>query len=308
MQPKIKSKVFCSDREVGDLIRIVVDPLSREISDLVVKSGRGEIMVPAGTIASCTEDEVRLSIASDALSSMERFKRDDYVRTDEVEIPHLERHLDVQPGEALVPLPDLEKDMARRTFLSRFTNTMGAVVGFSLVYPVFKYIIHPMYLPFDDSWVKFSSVNRLRTVDSPQLVKYSKDVKEGYLERTFNKSHWAVKASPELLEKVYGGKDLEYKGKDGKVLWVNRSDVDVVVFSGKCPHLGCAYRWRKHKRFGPSFICPCHLSVFDPAGKTIEGPSPRALDILPVRVAGNEQIEIIDMEFKAGKAHQVRIV
>ncbi len=180
MQPKIKSKVSCTDREVGEVSRIVADPLTHEISHIVIKTGRGEMLVPVeGNVTSCTDDEVFLAISSDALSSMEPFQREDFVRVDEVEIPHLERHLDVHPGEALVPLPALEKDIGRRTFLSRFTNTIGAVIGFSLVYPIMKYIIHPMYAPFDNSWVPIASVNRLTQVDFPRLIKYQKSVKEG---------------------------------------------------------------------------------------------------------------------------------
>jgi Rieske Fe-S protein len=309
MQPKIRSKVICSDGEAGELVRIVVDTLSRGISHLVVRTARGEILVPAEEyLVSCAEYEVRLNLSTAALSGMPPFHRADYVRVEEVEIPHLERHLDVDPGEALVPIPALEKNIGRRTFLSRFTNTIGAVMGFSLVYPLLKYIIHPMYAPFDNSWVPMTSVNRLTNVDLPKLIKYPKTAQEGFLVREFNKSHWAVKASPELLEKIYQGEDREFHDKDGKVLWVNRKNVDVVVFSGKCPHLGCAYRWRKHKQFGEAFICPCHLSIFAPSGKVLDGPSPRGLDLLPVRVAENGQIDIIDMEFKAGKSEQHRIV
>jgi Rieske Fe-S protein len=44
------------------------------------------------------------------------------------------------------------------------------------------------------------------------------------------------------------------------------------------------------------------------SGEVLDGPSPRPLDILPVKVASTGEIQIIDMEFKAGKAEQVRIV
>jgi Rieske Fe-S protein len=309
MQPKIKSKVSCTDREMGEVSRVVVDPLTREISHLVVKISQGEFLVPTeGNLSNCTDEQVQLSLSSASLTNFPAFRREDYVLVKEVEIPHLERHLEVDPGEALVPIPALEKNIGRRTFLSRFTNTIGAVVGFSLVYPVMKYIIHPMYAPFDNSWVPMASVNRLTNVDLPKLIKYPKTVQEGFLVRDFNKSHWAVKASPELLDKIYQGKDREFHDKDGKVLWVNEKNVDIVVFSGKCPHLGCAYRWRKHKQFGEAFICPCHLSIFASSGEVLDGPSPRGLDILPVRVAGNGQIDIIDMEFKAGKSEQHRII
>lgn len=309
MQPKIKSKVRCTDREVGEVVRVIVDPLSKGISHIVVKAGAAERLVPVDQhVTACTEEGIELSVSSDALARFEPFRREDYVQVKEVEIPHLERHLDVVPGEVLFAIPDLEKNIARRTFLQRFTNAIGLVLSLPLLYPAFKYIIHPMYRPFDNRWITVGGAGQFRETDVPRLVKFTKTVKEGFLEREFEKSHWAMKASPEMLEKVYQNRDPEFKDQEGKVVWENDKDMDIVVFSGKCPHLGCAFRWRKHRRFGPSFICPCHLSVFDPAGILVDGPSPRPLDILPVKLDGSNNLEIIDAEFKAGKEERIRIV
>ena len=36
MQPKLKSKVLCADSEVGEVRRVIMDPLSHEVSDIVV--------------------------------------------------------------------------------------------------------------------------------------------------------------------------------------------------------------------------------------------------------------------------------
>ena len=36
MQPKLKSKVLCTDREVGEVTKVIVDPLSQEVSHIVV--------------------------------------------------------------------------------------------------------------------------------------------------------------------------------------------------------------------------------------------------------------------------------
>ncbi|MEK6683240.1 MAG: ubiquinol-cytochrome c reductase iron-sulfur subunit [Nitrospirota bacterium] len=309
MQPKIKSKVRCTDREVGEITRVIVDPLSKEISHIVVRTGGGERLIATDqNVSACTEEGIELSFPSAALSRFEPFRREEYVQVKEVEIPHLERHLDVIPGEALVPIPDLEKNIARRTFLQRFTNVIGLVLSLPLLYPAFKYIIHPMYRPLDNTWIKMGRAEQFRELDVPRLVKFPKTVKEGFLEREYEKSHWAMKASPEMLEKIYQDRETEFKDQDGKVIWENNKESDIVVFSGKCPHLGCAFRWRKHKRFGQSFVCPCHLSVFDPAGILMDGPSPRPLDILPVKLSGKGDIEIIDAEFKAGKEERIRIV
>ena len=309
MQPRIKSKVRCTDQEIGEISRVIVDPLSQDISHLVVKTGGRELLIPTDqNVAVCTEAGVELAFSSEALSRFDLFQRDDYVQVKEVEIAHLERHLDVMPGEALVPIPDLEKNIERRTFLQRFTNAIGLVLALPLLYPVLRYIIHPMYRPLDNTWLKIGRADQFRELDKPRLVKFPKTIKEGFLEREYEKSHWAIKASPALLEKIYKNRDVGFRNQDGKIIWENNKETDIVVFSGKCPHLGCAYRWRKHKRFGLSFVCPCHLSVFDPAGTVMDGPSPRPLDILPVKVSGNGDLEIIDVEFKAGKKERIRIV
>ncbi len=308
MQPKITAKVACTDQSVGEISRVIVDPLTQEISHVVVDTGGQDVVVPAQLIDAVTEREVRLRCASADLARFERLRREDFLPLEEVEIPHLERKLHgVQPGEVLVPLPALEKDVTRRNFFTKFTAAIGAVLALPLAWPVFRFITDPMYLPFDNSWLKFGRMDALREPGVPQLLKFHKSVREGFLNREVEKSHWAMRASPELLDKIYAGGDINFRDASGEVVWTNTKETDVVVFSGKCPHLGCAYRWRKHRTFGQAFICPCHLSIFDPSGEPVEGPSPRGLDVLPVKVVGNE-IQIIDMEFKAGKTKQVRIV
>ncbi len=308
MQPKIKAKVSCTDRVVGEISRVIVDPVTKEISHLVVRAdGKERLVATDEHLESVTEDGARLRCPSEAFYSFELFRRDDFVEVKEVEIAQLERRLDVVPGETLVPIPEIEKDIERRTFLQRFTHVIGAAIALPMVYPILRYILHPMYRPLDNSWLKFGKADQVREIDFPKLVKFEKDVQEGFLERTFTKSHWAMKASPEALEKIYNNKDLDFKDKQGNLLWVNKHDEPIVVFSGKCPHLGCAYRLRKHRRFGQAFICPCHLTAFALTGAVLDGPSPRPLDILPSRVNGRGEIEIIDMEFKAGKEDQIRI-
>ena len=55
------------------------------------------------------------------------------------------------------------------------------------------------------------------------------------------------------------------------------------------------------------FLCPCHLSIYDVTGKVLDGPAPRALDLLPIKVSATGDIEVIDIEYKAGTRQQDRI-
>ncbi len=59
----------------------------------------------------------------------------------------------------------------------------------------------------------------------------------------------------------------------------------VVAYSGVCTHTGCSVtEWNPEAR---NFLCPCHASEFDPRARAtvIGGPAPRALPMLPLRLA-----------------------
>jgi Rieske Fe-S protein len=310
MQPKLKSKVRCADQEIGQVTKVIMDPLSHEISHLVVSlNGAGERQVSMGAVQTVTDDLVQLRSSSSEVKALPPFKRDDYVTTHEVEIPHLEDHLHVTPGEVLVPVPELEKNVKRRTFFASLTHVVGLFIGLPLAYPVLKFLMKPMYAPFDNGWLKIGNVGKIKADDVGTQFKYKRKVKEAYLpEAEIEKNVWILKATPAVLEKVYQGKDMEFRDATGKTLWTNKKDVPYIVFSGKCPHLGCGFKWRKHKLLGQVFLCPCHLSIYDASGKVLDGPAPRALDPLPIQVSASGEVQIIDMEFKAGTKSQTRIV
>lgn len=309
-QPKLKSKVRCTDRDIGEVTKVVLDPLSHEISHIVVSmNGSGERQVAMGHVLAVLDDLVELRAPSSDIAALPPFKRDDYVTTHEVEISHLEDNLHVTPGEVLVPFPALEKDVKRRTFFMNFTHVIGFLIGLPMAYPILRFLMKPMYMPFDNDWFKVGNVSKIKQDDIGVQFQYKKTVKEVYMpESEVEKSVWVLKASPEVLDKVYQGKDQEFRDASGRVIWTNKKDFPYIAFSGKCPHLGCAFKWRQHKTLGQVFLCPCHLSIYDAAGKVLDGPAPRALDALPIRISANGEVEIVDMEFKAGVKNQIRII
>ncbi|TLY42029.1 MAG: hypothetical protein E6K61_04155, partial [Nitrospirae bacterium] len=131
MQPKLKSKVRCADRAVGEVTRIIVDPLSREVSHIVMGDGAGalERQIPAAQVETVTEDAVQLRGTSSEMAQFPAFQREGYVTIREVEIAHLEDHLHVEPGEVLVPVPELERNVKRRTFFTNFTHAIGFLLA-----------------------------------------------------------------------------------------------------------------------------------------------------------------------------------
>jgi Rieske Fe-S protein len=310
MQPQLKSKVRCTDREVGEVTKVIMDPLSHEVSHLVVSmNGAGERQVSMGSVQTVMDDLVQLRSSSSEVMALPPFKREDYVTLHEIEIPGLEKHIHVTPGEVLVPLPELERNVKRRKFFANLTYVMGLFIGLPLAYPVLKYLMKPMYAPFDNGWLKIGNVGKVKADDTGTQFKFKHKVKEAYLpEAEIEKNVWVVKATPAVLERVYQGKDMEFRDATGKTLWTNKKDIPYIAFSGKCPHLGCGFKWRKHKVLGPVFLCPCHVSIYDASGRVLEGPAPRPLDPLPIQVSESGEVQIIDMEFKAGTKVQSRMV
>jgi Rieske Fe-S protein len=310
MQPQLKSKVRCADREVGEVSKVIMDPLSHEVSHLVVSmNGAGERQVPMGAVQTVAEDLVQLRSSSSEILGLPPFKRDDYVTLHEVEIPGLERHIHVTPGEVLVPFPELERNVKRRTFFANLTHVVGLFIGLPLAFPVLKFLMKPMYAPLDNKWLKIGNIGKVKADNFGTQFEYKRKIKEVYMpEAEIEKNVWLVKATPAVLEKVYQGKDMEFLDTDGKAIWTNKKNIPYLAFSGKCPHLGCAYKWRKHKILGQVFLCPCHLSIYDASGQVLDGPAPRPLDLLPIQVSASGEVQIIDMEFKAGTKSQTRIV
>ena len=310
MQPKLKSKVRAADREIGEVTRVIMDPLTREVSHIVVSmNGSGERQVAMGHVQSVSDHVVELRSAASEIMALPAFKRDDFVTTHEIEIAHLDENIHVAPGEVLVPLPELEKSVKRRTFFTNLTHAIGFLIGLPIAYPVLRYLMVPMYQPFDNSWLKIGNVSKIKQDDVGVQFKYKKKVKEAYLpEADIEKNVWILKTTSPVLEKIYQGKDMEFRDAAGNSVWVNKKEVPYVAFSGKCPHLGCGYKWRHHKLLGDVFLCPCHLSIYDAGGKVLDGPAPRPLDALPIKVSASGDVQIIDMEFKAGTKAQVRII
>src|SRR3989441_3947623 len=123
LQPKIKSKVRCEDAEVGEIVHVIADPLSLEVSHIVVRANGTERQVPVSAIGAVRGESVELTCNAAQFSGFPELKREDFISSKEVEIPHLENRIHVEPGELLVPFPELEKNCARRSFFSSGNGT-----------------------------------------------------------------------------------------------------------------------------------------------------------------------------------------
>ena len=70
----------------------------------------------------------------------------------------------------------------------------------------------------------------------------------------------------------------------GGKFFIVRDEIGFYSLSAKCTHLGCMVVWNRDHRM---FLCPCHGGKFDADGLNVEGPPPRPLDLLTVRLADN---------------------
>lgn len=313
MQPKLAAKVRCSDKEIGEITKVIVDPLSLQVSYVVIRQlGTDQIerQVPISEVQEISEKEVRLRGSSEEFGRFPTLDRGQYVTTKEIEIAHLEDHLHVEPGEVLVPLPGLEQDVPRRTFFTNMTHAIGMLIALPFVFPVLKYVMKPMYAPFDNQWFPVGNVRRIKKEDTGVQFKFKRKFKEAFMPvQNIEKNVWVVKASPELSKAVYDGKEKKFYDHKGELVWVNKPNFPYIAYSGKCPHLGCGYKWRKIRKLPePIFLCPCHLSLYDAAGKVLDGPAPRPLDVLPIQINSAGEIKVIDVEYKAGVKQQVRVL
>ncbi len=314
MQPQLSAKAVCDNQEIGKISKVIVDPLSHEISHVVVKEISGDRvdrLLPISQVqAVISEEEIVLRGTPVDFLQYPVLNRDQYVTIHDVEIAHLEDNLHVESGEVLVPLPCLEQGVPRRTFFNNMTHAIGTLIALPLAFPVLKFLMKPMYKPFDNAWFSVGNVKKIKKENIGFQFKFNRGFKEAFMpEQQIEKNIWVVNATPEVQKAVYGGKDAKFFDSKGELLHVNKANSPYIGFSGKCPHLGCGYKWRRTKSNPDGvFLCPCHLSLYDEAGKVIDGPAPRGLDVLPLEVNSAGEIKIIDIEYKAGVKNQIRLL
>jgi Rieske Fe-S protein len=74
------------------------------------------------------------------------------------------------------------------------------------------------------------------------------------------------------------------------VFLVWNGDREVKVFSATCTHLGCQVLWDSTAKH---FKCPCHGGVYGANGEVLDGPPPRPLTTIEVRVEGADDSVLV---------------
>jgi sporulation protein YlmC with PRC-barrel domain len=92
MDIPMNAEVHCSDGRCGHSTYIIVNPISRKVTHLVVKEKQAphtERLVPIKLVTETTRDQVRLGCTQDKLARMEPFAETEYIRE---RIPDYERY------------------------------------------------------------------------------------------------------------------------------------------------------------------------------------------------------------------------
>jgi menaquinol-cytochrome c reductase iron-sulfur subunit len=163
---------------------------------------------------------------------------------------------------------------SRRVFFQWVTRIAAGLIGLGLAIPLIGYVVSPAFKRRERAWVEVGGVDQL-PVGEPKQLDHVTTIHDGWMETNSQKAVWAVK----------------------------QADGSVVVFSPICTHLGCGYRWEQGEK---KFKCPCHGSVYDVAGKVLDGPAPRPLDVLPSKIERGRLL-VMYKEFKSGLREAVEI-
>jgi Rieske Fe-S protein len=79
---------------------------------------------------------------------------------------------------------------------------------------------------------------------------------------------------------------FSYPGPNDPCILLRRPDGSLAAFSQKCTHLSCAVYYAAAR---DRLECPCHEGYFSPAdGRVLQGPPPRPLPRIALRIDGDE--------------------
>ncbi|KJH72386.1 cytochrome b6-f complex iron-sulfur subunit [Aliterella atlantica] len=71
------------------------------------------------------------------------------------------------------------------------------------------------------------------------------------------------------------------KGDPTYIVVDTKESVKDYGINAVCTHLGCVVPWNGSEN---KFMCPCHGSQYDSAGKVVRGPAPRSLALVHAKV------------------------
>jgi menaquinol-cytochrome c reductase iron-sulfur subunit len=176
--------------------------------------------------------------------------------------------------------PGTPEEISRRTFMANATLTIGGLIGLGLAIPIVGSLL-PSGGGAKGHWSPLTAdeLKSLQTAtEKPVKLEFTLKSKDSYLpEQSSGEYVWGIKVDPEKFAKMRPDLPKSLPFSDGTYDVVN---MNFVIFSPICPHLGCRPKWVDDAK---AFQCPCHGSQFGPDGEHLAGPAPRGMDPLPLQ-------------------------
>ncbi|NNJ09869.1 ubiquinol-cytochrome c reductase iron-sulfur subunit [Chloroflexales bacterium ZM16-3] len=159
---------------------------------------------------------------------------------------------------ALPPLPADkgvwdEHAISRRVFLEVLFGVLAGIGALLVAIPGVRFLIGNSLEPSATKWVELGKVADLPTASVTQL-------------------NYSVRATDAWREVNQRG-TVYISSADGGATFT--------ALDATCTHLGCIVQWNEGDG---NFVCPCHAGHFARDGEVIDGPPPRRLRQLAVKV------------------------
>ncbi|MDR2076790.1 MAG: Rieske (2Fe-2S) protein [Desulfovibrio sp.] len=149
-------------------------------------------------------------------------------------------------------LPGAKNTLRRRAFFVTGIKALAGLFGLGLGIPLAGFFLSPALKKGRQEWISIAEVTQLRDGE-PTKITYRYARKDGWRMSETRRMAFVLK----------------------------QADGGVMALTNRCTHLGCGVDWNSVTQ---RFTCPCHGGAFDAQGRVLEGPPPKPLARLPVKV------------------------
>jgi menaquinol-cytochrome c reductase iron-sulfur subunit len=152
--------------------------------------------------------------------------------------------------------PEQSVSFPRRRLLANGIKALVGLFGLALGIPLVGFFLSPALKKDRREWIEIADLGQMRDGE-PTKIPY----------RHMRKDGWKMVETRRTA------------------FLMQREDGSLIALTNRCTHLGCGVDWNSNAQ---RFICPCHGGAFDALGRVLEGPPPKALEQLPVKVEGKK--------------------
>ncbi len=289
---------------LGRLEKVLFSESRHQVTGLVVRSLESLHVVSLDKAREVSGAEIHVAMSEQEFLSLPIF---DPTQFEEVPPWFFPPGHHIEMG-ALVTIKSLdvreygnEAALSRRAFMGHSIAMVAGAIGVTLLVPIGGYILAAATTPLTDHWVPLEVKLQDLPLDEPVPKPFRAISVSGWMRVPEERSVWLIRHSGPSDQ--WSTPEDQTKKLDS-VFEASHSDPRLTVLSPVCPHLGCEPQWDKGKKL---FICPCHHSVYQINGNRIDGPAPRPMDQLPVRIAQDGSVSVIYEQFAIGISAKGRL-